>query len=214
MNDVAFVSVAFGYEYLEQQKRLRESILKIYPEANLVFFFDCLPPTSRTMYESLYGFKPHAVQEALNKGFKRIIWLDPAMILMDKVDDLFAFDVVAVKDDNRLFNLISEPCLKFYDLTREEIEIRKWHLVGGSLYYFDFNKIVTNDVFKTWLNAEKQGLFGSQQEQASEKINGHRSDETLMALAMYFQGLEPQGAYQVRYCIANNPMFIKKHFKL
>ena len=213
MDDVCFVSVAFGELYIQQQDRLRESIRAIYPYANISFFRGCLPPGSKSMYQSLYGFKPHAIQTARNSGFTKIIWLDPAMILQDKIDDLFKYEVIAVKDDNRLFDLISEPCLNFYELTRDYIKEKNWHLVGGSLYYFDFSKKKAVEVFDTWMFAEFKGLFGSQQQQASEQINGHRMDETCMAIAMYVHDVEPQPGPEVRYCIEKNPMFIKRHFK-
>lgn len=146
-------------------------------------------------------------------GFDKIIWLDPAMILCDKIDDLFQYNVIAVKDDNLLHDLISEQTLSHYNLTRERIKSQKWHLVGGSIYYFDFDKRDSYNVFTQWYESEKKGLFGSQQQAAMEQIQGHRNDETLMAVAMYSHGLEPQGADKVRYCQEVNPMFIKKHFK-
>lgn len=214
MDDVAFVSVAFGAAYIEQQDRLKESILAIYPDANIIFFTrGTWPPMAKTFYQSLYGFKPHAINEARRMGFKRIIWLDPAMILCDKVDDLFQYPVIAVKDDNQLHDLISERTLAHYGLTREGIKKHDWRLVGGSLYYFDFNQSSAKIIFNMWLEAEIEGLFGSQQEQASEQINGHRMDETLMAVAMYLVGVDPQPGPDVRYCIEKNPIFIKKHFK-
>jgi hypothetical protein len=213
INDVCFCSLAFGQIYINQQDRLRESILKIYPKANLLFYRGTWPAGAKSFYESLYGFKPHVIKEAKDAGFSKVVFLDPAMILVDKIDDLFNFAVVAVRDDNKLHDLISERCMNFYGLTRERIKTMQWHLVGGSLYYFDFDKKGAFDVFSTWFIAEKEGLFGSQQEQASESINGHRMDETCMALAMYFNNVDPQGADKVRYCQENNPMFIKKHFK-
>lgn len=213
MDDVCFVSVAFGDEYLRQQERLSESILKIYPDANMLFFHDILPEAARPFLDSLYGFKPHAVQAALNRGFKRIIWMDPAMILMDKVDDLFQFDIMAVKDDGKLCNQISPIAMEYFGMTKEEIEEEEWHLVGGSLYFFDFTKVKTLVVFRDWMNAEQDGIFGSQKQAASEQIPGHRYDETCLAMAMYLHGVKPTDADKVRYCIADNPAWTKKHFK-
>jgi len=218
MKDVCFVSYAFGEIYVQQQRRLRQSIEKIYPEANIMFWTEELPPGARNFYESLYGFKPHAILAAVEAGFPKVIFLDPAMVLADKIDDLFQFPIVAVKDDNKLHKtgdspLVSNKCLAYYGLTGEMIERYGWHLVGGSLYYFDFTRTKPLRVFQQWMEAEQEGLFGSQKEATTEQINGHRNDETCMALAMYMHGIEPQGAYQVRYCIQDNPMFIKKHFK-
>lgn len=214
MNDVCFCSVAFGFEYLKQMDRLQKSILSIYPEANLLFFDNGLPDGSKPFLDSLYGFKPHAIQVAKDQGFKKVIWLDPAMILVDKVDELINKPIiVAVKDDTLLHNVVSNKCYKYFGLTRDFVKLKGWYLVGGSLYFFNFDHPYTNMVFDLWLQAEKDGMFGSQHEAASEQLQGHRYDEAVMALAMYTNGIKPMGADEARYCLSENSIFRKLHFK-
>jgi hypothetical protein len=213
MKDVCFVSVAFGDpRYLEQMDRLKQSILNFYPDANILFFRGMLPPGSRSFYQSLYGFKPHAVLAARQRASK-VVWLDPAMIMVDEIDDLFKFEMMAVKDDNLLYNLVSNKCYEYFKLTKKEVYDKSWHLVGGSIYWFDFESINAQMIFNRWYQAEVAGKFGSQQEQASEQLQGHRMDEAVMALAMYEAAIEPIDAQTARYCNESNPMFIKKHFK-
>jgi len=214
MNDVCFVSVAFGERYVEQQERLRESIFDIYPDANILFYTDARPEGSRTFYESLYGFKPHAVLGAINiKKCDKIIWCDPAMILVDKIDDMLKYPIIAVQDDNKLFKFISDRYLAKSKLTRLELEHLSWHLVGGSLLYFDFTNDIACDIFAGWMADERAGLFGSQYEEASEKLQGHRADETCLAMQIYKHGVTPISGPDVRYNIEENPMWLKKHFK-
>lgn len=214
MDDVCFVSVAFGFEYLKQMDKLQKSILSIYPESNLLFFDNGLPNGSKSFLDSLYGFKPHAIQEARNQGFKKVIWLDPAMILVDKVDELINKPtLIAVKDDSLLYNVVSNKCYSYFGLDPHYVNSMQWHLVGGSLYFFNFDRPIDNIIFDMWLNAEKNGIFGSQQQAASEQLQGHRYDEAVMAIAMYMNGVQPVGADEVRYCIEDNPMWLKKHFK-
>ena len=64
MENVAFTSVAFGPRYVEQQERLSLSIYNIYPEATIFSWTDEMPPCASEHNESLYGFKPRAVQYA------------------------------------------------------------------------------------------------------------------------------------------------------
>lgn len=212
MNDVVFVSVAFGEKYVEQQRRLRTSILAIYPDANMIFWENEYPEGSKTMDLSLYGFKVHAVAEA-RKRYRRVIWVDTAMVLLDKVDDLLSQSMVAIRDDNKLYDLISDRACEYYYLPKWKIKEYEWHLVGGSLYYFDFNTSVAKNIFARWSAAEAHGIFGSQQESCSELINGHRHDESCMAMSMYYSDHEPTSGDVVRYCVENNPMFKKLHFK-
>ena len=73
MNQVCFVCQAFGKinggddRYLEQQTRLKESILSIYPEANLLFYTNILPEGARPFHISLYGLKVHCIEQAMEE---------------------------------------------------------------------------------------------------------------------------------------------------
>lgn len=213
MKDVVFVSVAFGMAYVRQINRLKKSIEKIYPKANTMFWVDKLPRGSHPFLESLYGFKPHAIDEA-RKQYSRAIWLDPAMILVDKVDDLISQDkLIAVRDDSKLYNVISDKCYDYFNLDKEEVKAKDWHLVGGSLYFFNFENPTTCEILDEWLRAERNLIFGSQDEASTDKLQGHRYDEAVMAILMYLNGVEPVGPDVIRYCQGSNSMFIKKHFK-
>lgn len=213
MKDTVFVSVCFGDpRYFEQQQRLKESILKIYPEANLLFYRGQLPLGSRSFFDSLYGFKPHAIQVA-RQSAKKVIFLDPAMVLNGPIDYLSQFEMMAVKDDNKLFNVVSNRCYQYFGITQQEVFDEGWHLVGGSIYYFDFASERTENIFNTWMEAEKKGMFGSQTEQATDQLQGHRMDEAVMALCMYFNGIEPQSMEASSYCHDHNPIWTKLHFK-
>jgi hypothetical protein len=209
----AFVCVAFGPLYVEQQKRLKESILSIYPDAPLFFWTDELPNGSQTFQKSLYGFKPHAVNAALEKGYKQIVFFDPAVILTDRVDFyqnvIHEYGVIAVPDANKLHRFCYKKALDHFSLTKHDI--MDWHLVGGSFYYFDFDLPLCHTIFNKWIDAERLGLFGSQQEQASERLHGHRSDEAIMALALYTSGSRPMSGLTRYNC--EGGVTLKKHFK-
>lgn len=215
--EIAFVSVAFGDKrYIEQQERLKHSILLIYPDAPLYFWTNEMPPGARSMSDSLYGFKPHAVAHALKQGHKKIMFFDPAIILMKPIDfyqeKVKEYGVCCARDDNKLSPFCDDRSLREYGLIREDI--KDWHLVGGSFYYFDFNVLLSEVIFNTWLSSERIGLFGSQKEQASGQLQGHRNDEAMMAIALYRHGSKPMSD-DVRYNCENKEVEIiaKKHFK-
>lgn len=211
MTDFCFLSVAFGPRYIEQQTRLHQSILQHYSSDHHICWTDAMPPGAKSHKESLYGFKVHAVQFAIDKGYKRIIWLDPACILQHKVDYWFKLNlpVIAVKDDNKLNRMIGQKALNYYG----NPDITDWHLVGGSLYVFDFDNPETDSIFDQWYLAERDGIFGSQFELSSEQINGHRMDESCMAVTLYTHGIEPVGHDVAKYNQNEDSIIIKKHFK-
>lgn len=213
MTDFCFLSVAFGPRYIEQQTRLHQSLQAIHPEAKHFAWTDTYPPGSRLHKESLYGFKPHAVQYALDQGYKRIIWVDTAIVMQQPVDYYWSltnqFGVLAAKDDNVLSKCIGQRALDYYG----NPNIEGMHLVGGSLYVFDFNQPLCHRIFNRWLFAEEDGIFGSQQEQASGQINKHRHDESCMAMSLYKSGSQPVPCDVLMYNQDENSIVRKYHFK-
>lgn len=206
---ICFTCVAFGQAYVDQQTRLLESIKNVMPEAEYMFWTHGLPPNSKTHHESLYGFKVHAVNEAIKKGFRKIVFLDPACILMRECSEWFLefSPVLAARDDHKLMPFCSNEAWEYfgyYPWRKEDL-----HLVGGSVYVFDFNFDITHRVFKHWYSAEQDGLFGH----AKMKPAYHRNDEACMALALDVCNLAPISCPDMGYNSGNNPIIIKKHFK-
>jgi hypothetical protein len=185
MTDFCFVNVSFGDRYVRTQERLKDSILKIYPDAAMFFWIDELPPGAKPFQQSLYGFKVHAINHARVNGFKKIIWIDTCAVLKGKVEPLFESGFIAVRDENKL-SKHSHP----WKVDPE------WHLVGGSLYLFDFNQFTNQMVFDSWESMERIGFFGTQRMIMEEKNDGiercgWRMDETCMAYALYNLGQKP-----------------------
>lgn len=174
-----------------------------------------MPPGARSMSDSLYGFKPHAVNAARKAGYDRVIFFDPAMVLLKPVDYyqtiVHRYGVIAVQDDNKLTRFCGNRALKEYNLTRAQIA--DWHLVGGSFYYFDFSMQLCTDIFEQWMMDEQDGLFGSQREQASEQLQGHRNDEAMMALCLYTHGSKPISEDHRYNCVSDVAITRKFHFK-
>lgn len=205
MTDFIFTSVAFGPRYVEQQQRLHNSILQIYSADHHIQWTDTLPPGSKSHKQSPYGFKVHAIEHARSMGHKKIIWIDTACILQDKADYWFSlidkYGVVAAKDDNLLTNCIGGNALYLYG----DPNIEGYHLVGGSLYIFDFNNPLSEKVFEDWKKAEAVGAFRDERK--------HRHDEACMSMALYRNGYEPTPYDVARYNNGPGSIVIKDHFK-
>lgn len=211
MDNIAFASVAltsknYGVAYLDQQDRLKASIKEIYPDAPLFFWRDDYPKNSKPFLESLYGFKVHAVQAAREAGHQRIVWFDTGMILHQPLRHMQS--IVAVKDDSAMTGVTSNNALSAFNIERESLKGKT--LVGGSFYYFDFYYPICNDVFGLWMTCEVNGIFGSQDEEAAGQLQGHRADETCMALSLYSCGLGPVSYDLVGY---QGEVMSKRHFK-
>lgn len=138
-----------------------------------------------TFQKSLYGFKPHAVQRAIDAGYKKIIWLDPSVlptcsmqILIDALDE---HPIIVRSGENNLADMCNDKAFKYFNVTHEELRLNKVRHVAGTIYGFNFNTTKAKHVFELWKAAEEDGIFGTQ----DEFMAGHWSDEACLALAMY-----------------------------
>src|SRR5690606_28958447 len=119
----------------------------------------------------------------VQQGYSKVCWLDTAIILQGPVEYygqyVNDYGVVAVQDENKLPRFCSRRALRHFGLERHQIS--KWHLVGGSFYYFDFGVPLCRTIFDKWLAAEQKGVCGSQSDEALGLLHGHRHAEACMA---------------------------------
>lgn len=218
MNDrICFTTVAvtsknYGVSYLRQQDRLVKSIKRVYGDgAEIYQWRDCYPPGSRDWLTSSYGFKPWAVQFAIDEGHDKICYMDTAMILEQKLnlDHLVEkYGVLAAKDDSQLSGVTWDRALDYFGLTRGWLEGKT--LVGGSFYYFSMDNLRCKTIFEAWKKAEEAGMFGSQEGESAGIQNGHRADETCMAILLYLYGSGSCSYEQVGY---QGKTMRKEHFR-
>jgi len=230
--DIAFCSSAFGKQYVPMLDRLIESINKIHPNAKQFIYRDRLPKNSKPHYGndgSMYGFKIHAIQEALDAGYKKIVWLDSASILVNDIRRVFQYckthGIVASNDASFIWTNCNDSALKHFGITREEAKEKGLKFAAGSFYALDFDEPLCRQVFETWKESERLGLFGKSTDRWEDSggPSGHRHDETCFGLSLWKHNLEYCTGQESGYCcceylppgIPACPELIvtKKHFK-
>lgn len=215
MNDIAVCAVAFGWKYTWRMGRFKETLENTNPDVKLFSWVDGMPDGARPFKDSMYGFKPWAIKIARDQGYKKIFWIDCTTVVQDKLDYYDQHTkahggVLAVQDDNKLTGFCSDRALQY--VGKERSYLNDKHLVGGSLYYFDFSYPTCEKIFNDWMESEKQGLFGSMVEQCGERLQGHRSDETMMSLFLYKHKVKPFSE-STRYNWEKGGIIQKMHFK-
>lgn len=209
MEKFCIVTAAFGDAYIEQMERLKKSVHAIYPKVQVFSWTNELPYGSRPHLGSEYGFKVHAINHARASGYTKIIWMDTALILVDKVDPWFEmtkqYGVVAAADHTGLYKTCSDRVFVYFGVNKEYCKEQDQRLVGGSLFVFDFENPLCREIYSRWANAEHAGMFASD--------GPHRWDEACMAHALYLSGSSPVPYPVCRYNEVPNPIVIKKHFK-
>jgi hypothetical protein len=208
---LATTSQAYGDAYIKQQDRLIESLTDLYtdPDYNKYFIYtDKYPPGARPFLDSLYGFKPHLIEEARKAGLYKVAYFDTAMILQKPLP-YYGVPVVAVRDTCK--TPASDKCLRYFGMKREELD--RVPFVGGSFFLFDFEFPEAKAVLADWRTAEQMGIFGSQRQESFEGLQGHRHDETVLAIILYKYGIDPLTPDKVGYNLGEDSIMIKKHFK-
>lgn len=204
--DIIFTSYCFGNsaaqgDYKPQQDRLRKTILDIYPDANTHFVYESEETGKPKFQKSLYGFKVNIIKECLAMGYKKIVYLDAAVTLVDRIDHWFDvikdYGVLSIKDNHKLTGVTSIAVQKYAGLSDEDLE--NINLLGGSIYVFDFDLQLCNDIFNYWSELEQNGYFGTQDDLSNNRLQGHRMDETCMAIALHKSGVKSLGYDVMRY---------------
>lgn len=192
-NENCVVSVAFREPYLSHSYKQDNYIMKDYPAlcTSVIFFWDELPAKDciydkdivSHFQKSLYGFKPHAIQRAIDAGYKKIIWLDPSVlptvsmqVLIDALDD---HPIIVRSGEEPLSKMCNAKAKRYFDVTDEDIKNER--TVAGTIYGFNFNTPIANYVFSDWKTSEEHGIFGTQ----DDFMAGHWADEAVMALCLY-----------------------------
>lgn len=190
------VSVAFRAMYVKHSKRQEEFIRHQNPSLDLIYFRDKLPMKDRieendvvgNFQKSLYGFKPHAIQRAIDAGYTKIIWLDPSVyptcnmnVLINSLDKN---PMIVRTGDQSIVGMVNKNALDWFGLSEDQLG--STNHIGGTFYAFNLNDTKVRAAFFLWKEAEEAGIFGDQ----DAFMKGHWADEACMTLALYRMGIK------------------------
>lgn len=202
-NSKCIVSCAFREPYITHSLN---QVVALNPSAiPMLYFRDELPYSEGIVKEnvvsrfqqSLYGFKPHAIQKAIDAGYKLVIWFDPSVLPTCRIEELFnelkKTDMMVIKGDRSLSYMTNDKAYNWFGLSKgDTVNINH---IGGTFYGFNFNNPKTVEVFNLWKEAEESGIFGNQ----DDFMAGHWCDESCMALAMFKVGVEQKSSRVLTY---------------
>lgn len=189
------VSVAFRQPYLRHSKVQEETIRKSNPEIDYLCFRDQLPVKNGietndvvgTFQKSLYGFKPHAIQRAIDVGYKKIIWLDPSVLptcnMNTLVDSLDEHPMIVITGDAFTKDMTNQKVKDWFCVTDNDLGETK--NVGGTMYAFNFFDMRVRKAFDLWKSCEEAGMFGDQE----SFMRGSWADESAMSICLYKLGI-------------------------
>lgn len=187
------VSVAFRSPYIEHSLRQQQTIAESDPLLHYFAYRDVLPAkgTIHTedivtrFQESLYGFKPHAIQTMIDQGYEKIIWLDPSVLptvpIQVLIDALDIHPVITRAGENEVSEMTSQRVKDWFNVWDSQLKSNRVKHVAGTVYGFNFKHPKAVEVFELWKSAEENGMFGNQ----DEFMAGSWADESAMSLCLY-----------------------------
>lgn len=199
MRAIVTVGVSDNRIFAPYLARFRDTFRK-YGGADYMKIWQTWPPGSPTHREVHYGFKVHAVAEALARGATSVLWFDCDAYAIAPLEPLWQRlekdGHVLVEDANRLGEWSSDHSLSVFGLTRDEaMDIR---LGCGTCWGLDFTSERSRTFFerlKTYAKAEHfNGTHVSrlpglpppstegQAMSTDSRCKGHRGDEIYMPL--------------------------------
>lgn len=145
-----------------------------------------------------WGFKPHLILEAAEKGYEQIIWCDSKIRMLQYPEPLLE---LAKKRGVVVFDNLGHP-LKYWisDLAQQRLFISDKDLedmkqIMGCMIIFDLSNSVGVKVLNRWLEASRDGVSFQNYGSRREGFKGSRNDQACLSGILNIMGvpIEPYG---------------------
>lgn len=195
-NIVAFVTFSNG-RYLGEEQKLRDSVRRHFPEADVFTFHDYNEIGSPSHQQSPYSFKVHAIETVKNKGYKVIFWCDSVVRLRKSIEPILPIvqqlGVYFQKDGWPVGVWANDRALSYFGITRDEA--MNIEAIYACIMGFDFRNPIAEEFLRRWKKASEDGIFRGlwkndlKTESQDERCRGHRHDQTCAELISYQMGI-------------------------
>lgn len=170
------VNVAVREPYTILQKRLLDSLKLYNQDYDIIYWTDEYPAGSNTLFETYYGFKVWAIQEAINREYTNIMWLDSACYAIQSpkvfLDIIEKQGYYFTGNEDILSRNISDYYLDEHNLVREDLT--KVPLPSGSIYGFNIETEIGRQLFEQLKEDERKGFFMNCYKDDSARIDGKK----------------------------------------
>lgn len=202
--------------YATYADRLERSLDEFGPDADRIIWRKEWPSGSPPHQECNYAFKWYAVNDAFNKGYRYVMWMDAGVQALVPIEPLWErvrrLGYALLRGGDPLWKWISDEALNHFGYTREKVE--GIALYGGCFIALDRESKVAMEFFKWWgeIVKIKRLMMGAHRLQTNaggvmrsillsdadsspistnELVEGHRSDESCFSLMADKLGMEP-----------------------
>jgi hypothetical protein len=151
-----------------------------------------------------YQFKPYAILEALEAGYKQILWCDSTIRLMDNPEILWQqcaeHGILAWNNEGHPL----KPWIAPHAAKSIGIDPNGVQQIMACCIMFDFNNPITQKVFDEWVACSRNGSF------LNKGFDNHRHDQACLSAIMHKHGVavQPYGTLAYPHHTPSLPIFV------
>jgi len=178
--------VSFANErgnYLEAQQRLKDSLIG-FTDADFIAIQGEESIGAPKHDKNPYAFKIYAIQEAINRGYTSILYLDTSAYAVANIDTIFniiELDGYFMEEAGHYAGTwTNDKALKYFGLTRDEA--MKITMYSAGFTGLDFTNDIACAFYMMWIDAMSAGCFKGKwdnkgfTQSKDTRCEGHRHD--------------------------------------
>lgn len=182
----AIINFATGH-YIKGQDRLRKSLTDVGFDGDFMGWNHEDQIGSPLHKNNPYAFKVYAFERAIDKGYKKILWVDASIWAVKPLDPIWdCLDergYVKQYAGHLVGTWANDASLAHFGITRDEAMKMEMHGNGG-FFALDFDIPIAKEFFEKWKAAMLAGMFMGawtnkhMSESQDSRCQGHRHDMT------------------------------------
>jgi hypothetical protein len=189
------ISVGVGGWYPKGIRRLRNSLKAVGYNGDTLFWEGVLPPGARPHDEDPYGFKIHAFNFAIQKGYTKILWLDASVYAIKNPSKFFDYisekGYYTFKTGYNVAQSCSDAALKLAGVARDEAE--EMTEAASGCIGVDMSNETANASIGIWEAYHESGMFNGSRQHDNQSDDPrflfHRQDQSAWSIAVNKLGM-------------------------
>lgn len=190
------ISVGIGNWYATGVTRLERSLLFHGWPGDMLLWRDELPPGSPSHNDNPYAFKIFAFQEAFNRGYKNVMWLDSSFWAVKNPIELF--DIIVEKGlytfrtGYNCAQTCSDAVLEYAGFSRDEaVELPEY---ASGMVGINIDNPDGSACFESWKDQMYRSLFINSRHKSSldstdPRFIHARQDQSCWSMALHKRGI-------------------------
>jgi hypothetical protein len=187
------VNVGVNHWYPKGSRRLKGYLDKCMPGIDYLIYEGEYPASSPSHEMMPYALKIHAIEQAIKRGYSKIIWMDCSIVINKPFHDLLGHDVFMWDTGLTIGETTNDNCLQKYMMPNEGLFFPE---SATTFVIFDIHTQQGLAFWELWQGGAYNGAFaGSRQynpaESTRKEFKYHRQDQSAASCTAYWCNIKP-----------------------